>query len=92
MTITIDANLIALLLIGFIAGTAASGIMGGRNAPSKWLENGVIGILGALLGKIIFAAVHITMPKLLSGTITVGDILIAIVGALILMFVARRVI
>jgi uncharacterized membrane protein YeaQ/YmgE (transglycosylase-associated protein family) len=84
MTITIDANLVALLLVGFVAGTAAATIMGGRNAPSMWLQNGIIGVLGAFLGKIIF--------DLLTGTITVADVLIAMIGALVLMFVARRVI
>ncbi len=92
MTITIDANLVALLLIGFVAGTAAASLMGGRNAPSRWLQNGVIGVLGAFLGKIVFNALNITMPKVLTGTMTVADVLVAMVGALILMFVARRVI
>jgi uncharacterized membrane protein YeaQ/YmgE (transglycosylase-associated protein family) len=92
MTITIDANLVALLLVGFVAGTAAATIMGGRNAPSMWLQNGIIGVLGAFLGKIIFDLLNITVPEVLTGTITVADVLIAMIGALVLMFVARRVI
>ncbi|MBI5959466.1 MAG: GlsB/YeaQ/YmgE family stress response membrane protein [Chloroflexi bacterium] len=91
MTITIDANMISLLLIGFVAGTAAASIMGGHRAPSMWLQNGVIGILGAFLGKIIFDLLNITIPEILTGTITVADILVALTGALVLMFVARRV-
>ncbi len=91
MTITINADLVALLLIGFVAGTAAASLMGGRNAPSMWLQNGIIGLLGAFLGKIIFDTLNITVPEVLTGTIGVADILVAIVGALILMFVARRV-
>ncbi len=92
MTITIDANLVALLLVGFVAGTAAASLMGRRQSSSMWLQNGIIGLLGALLGKIIFDALNITMPEVLTGTITVADVLVAIVGALILLFVARRVI
>jgi uncharacterized membrane protein YeaQ/YmgE (transglycosylase-associated protein family) len=92
MTITIDANLVSLLLIGFVAGTAAANLMGGRKAATMWLQNGVLGLLGAFLGKIIFDALNITMPEIFRGTITVADILVAIVGAVILIFVARRVI
>ena len=92
MTITIDANLVALLLVGFVAGTAAASLIGGRAASGMWLQNGIIGVLGAFLGKIIFDALNITMPDVLTGTITVADVLVAMVGALVLMFVARRVI
>ncbi len=92
MTITIDANLVALLLIGFVAGTAAASIMVGRNASRMWLQNGIIGVLGAFLGKVIFDLLNITLPEVLKGTITVADILVAMVGAMVLIFVARRII
>jgi uncharacterized membrane protein YeaQ/YmgE (transglycosylase-associated protein family) len=59
--VTIDVNLVALLLISFIAGTAQPILWGGgRNAPLRWLQNGIIGVLGAFLGKIIFNALNIT--------------------------------
>lgn len=93
MTITIDGDLIALLIIGFIAGTAAAGLVGSRSSTRLWLRNGFIGVLGAFLGTLIFDALDITddIPEFLTGTITVADILIAIVGAIILIVVARRV-
>lgn len=94
MTITIDADLIALLVVGFIAGTAAASMLGSRSESRMWLRNGILGVLGALIGKVIFDLLEITddIPDVLSGTITVADILVAIVGALLLIVVARRVI
>ncbi len=93
MTITIDADLVALLLIGFVAGTAAASITGSRHATRMWLRNGIIGILGAFLGTVIFDLLNLTdnIPDVLTGTISVADILIAIVGAVVLMVIARNV-
>lgn len=94
MTITIDANLIALLIIGFIAGTAAAGLVGRRSSTRLWVRNGIIGVLGAFLGTLIFDLLDITddIPDVFMGTITVADILMAIVGAVVLIVVARRVV
>jgi uncharacterized membrane protein YeaQ/YmgE (transglycosylase-associated protein family) len=93
MTITIDADLVALLIIGFIAGTAAASLAGSRSAARMWLRNGVLGVLGAFLGSAIFDLLDVTddIPHALMGTITVADILVAIVGAIILIVAARRV-
>jgi uncharacterized membrane protein YeaQ/YmgE (transglycosylase-associated protein family) len=91
MTITIDAQLVSLLFVGFIAGTAAALLFEGKQSHSMSLRNGVIGIVGAFLGKLIFDQLKIEddIPAVLQGTITVADILIAIVGAAILMLIAR---
>ncbi len=93
MTITINADLVALLLVGFVAGTAAATLVEGRHASGRWLRNGVIGVLGAFLGKVIFDLLGISdkLPDVLNGSITVAEIVIAIVGAAILIFVARTV-
>jgi uncharacterized membrane protein YeaQ/YmgE (transglycosylase-associated protein family) len=94
MTITIDAELVALIVVGFVAGTAAAVLFEGRSARANWIRNGIIGMIGAFLGKVIFDALDITddIPEILTGTITVAEIIIAIVGAAILLFVARMVI
>jgi uncharacterized membrane protein YeaQ/YmgE (transglycosylase-associated protein family) len=93
VTITIDADLVALLIIGFVAGTAAASIVGSRRSTRMWLRNGILGVLGAFLGAVIFDLLNITddIPEVLSGTISVADILVAIVGAIILIVVAQRV-
>jgi uncharacterized membrane protein YeaQ/YmgE (transglycosylase-associated protein family) len=90
MTITINADLVALVIVGFIAGTAASTILG--YAGANWLRNGLLGMLGAFIGAIIFDAFDLNddIPEVLTGSITVADIFIAIVGAIVLMVLARR--
>jgi uncharacterized membrane protein YeaQ/YmgE (transglycosylase-associated protein family) len=94
MTITIDAHFVALLIVGLVAGTAAAIVFErGVSARSKWLRNLVIGIVGAFLGKLIFDALNLSdkIPSVLTGTITTADILIAFVGASILILIARRI-
>ncbi|HVO71018.1 MAG TPA: GlsB/YeaQ/YmgE family stress response membrane protein, partial [Aggregatilineaceae bacterium] len=93
-TITIDAHFVALLIVGLVAGTAAAIVFErGVSARSKWLRNLVIGIVGAFLGKLIFDALNLSdkIPSVLTGTITTADILIAFVGASILILIARRI-
>jgi uncharacterized membrane protein YeaQ/YmgE (transglycosylase-associated protein family) len=51
MTITIDAELVALIVVGFVAGTAAAVLFEGRSARASWIRNGIIGMIGAFLGK-----------------------------------------
>ena len=94
MTITIDADLIALLLVGLIAGTAAASLLErSTSATSKWLRNVIIGVLGAIVGALIFDVLdlHDNIPDVLTGTISVADIAIAFVGAMLLIVIARRV-
>ena len=90
MTITIDADLVALLIIGFIAGTAAAAVLGRGRRSMLW--NGLIGVLGAFLGTVLFDALNLNddIPEFLQGSISVADIVVAIVGAAIIMLVANR--
>jgi uncharacterized membrane protein YeaQ/YmgE (transglycosylase-associated protein family) len=94
MTITIDAHVVALFIVGLVAGTAAA-IVFERSvkARSKWLRNLVIGVVGAYLGKFIFdfLGLNDAIPSILKGTITAADILIAFVGAAIPIVIARRI-
>jgi uncharacterized membrane protein YeaQ/YmgE (transglycosylase-associated protein family) len=94
MTITIDAHFVALLIVGLVAGTSAAIVFErGVSARSRWLRNLVIGIIGAFLGKLIFDALDLTekIPNILTGTLTAADILIAFVGAAILIVIARAI-
>jgi uncharacterized membrane protein YeaQ/YmgE (transglycosylase-associated protein family) len=94
MTITIDADLIALLLVGLIAGTAAASLLErSTHASANWIRNIIIGVLGAFIGALIFDLLNLNddIPEILSGTISVADIVVAFVGAVILIVIARRV-
>jgi len=94
MTITIDAHFVALVIVGLVAGTAAAIVFERSvSARSRWLRNLAIGIVGAFLGKLIFDALNLNdqIPDILTGTITTADILIAFVGAAILILIARAI-
>jgi uncharacterized membrane protein YeaQ/YmgE (transglycosylase-associated protein family) len=94
MTITIDSDLIALLLVGLIAGTAAASLLERSTyASANWVRNVIIGVLGAFIGALIFDVLNLNddIPEILSGTISVADIVVAFVGAVVLLVVARRV-
>jgi uncharacterized membrane protein YeaQ/YmgE (transglycosylase-associated protein family) len=94
MTITIDAHFIALLIVGLVAGTAAAIVFErGVSGRTRWLRNLVIGIIGAFLGKLIFDTLSLNdkIPNILTGTITTADMLIAFIGAAILILIARTI-
>lgn len=94
MTITIDAGTFALLLVGLLAGTAAALMADdSRRGGEKVLRNVIVGVAGALLGGVLFEALDLydDIPDLLMGTITAADILVAFVGAFLLMLVFRRI-
>ncbi len=88
-----DTNeVIALLIIGIVAGTAASSVTNSRRNKrtiSDWIRNTVIGIVGAIIGTLLFNILDINLPGFLSAAITPADLLIAFVGAIIVIFGAR---
>jgi uncharacterized membrane protein YeaQ/YmgE (transglycosylase-associated protein family) len=86
-------EIIALLIVGALAGTAAATLLGERRnrTTTDLIRNTVIGVLGALIGGFLFNALDIKMPDVLKADITLANILVAFVGALILLVVARLV-
>ena len=88
-------QLIVWLIIGAIAGWLAGLLLKARSLGT--LNNIMVGLLGALVGGILVNLLHITLPAVLSQSITIklNDILIAFVGAvvvlLIVSFLRRRV-
>ncbi len=87
-------EILALLVVGALAGGAAASVMGlrwprwrRRRKSRRWVEYTVIGVLGALVGQLIFSALGIGVPGLFSGTIEVADLVVAFIGALIIIFV-----
>jgi len=84
-------EIINLLVIGLIAGGLAAAIMGspwGRRGKKaeRWLYYVIVGLLGAVVGQLLFSALDINMPDILSATIEVADIVVAFIGALIVIF------
>jgi uncharacterized membrane protein YeaQ/YmgE (transglycosylase-associated protein family) len=81
--ITSLISLLYFLLIGIIAGFLASAIMkSGRGSVLRYLT---IGVIGALLGGFLFRLVGLAAYGLL------GELVMATVGAVILLFLLRKV-
>jgi uncharacterized membrane protein YeaQ/YmgE (transglycosylase-associated protein family) len=89
------SQLIVWLIVGAIAGWLAGLLLKGRSLGT--VNNIVVGLLGALVGGILFNLLHITLPAIFAQSITIRleDIVIAFVGAvvviLIVSFLRRRV-
>ncbi len=88
-------DILALLIIGALAGTAAASVLRGQASTkrSDWIRNTVIGVLGALVGGFLFDVLNLNddLPKILSGTLTPADVLVAFVGALIVIAASRMI-
>lgn len=76
--------LIYIVIVGGIAGWLASIVMG-TNARMGCLLNVVVGIVGSLIGTWVFAQLGLTAP----GGVWVGPIVVAFVGAALLLGVVR---
>jgi uncharacterized membrane protein YeaQ/YmgE (transglycosylase-associated protein family) len=87
------AEIIALLVVGVLAGAAAASVMGSRWVrrrglkAERWVYYAVVGIIGAVVGQLLLDALGIDMPDILSASITVADIAVAFIGAVIVIFV-----
>ncbi len=88
-------DILALLIIGAMAGTAAAAVLRGQQSTktSDWVRNTVIGVLGALVGGFLFDILNLNddLPKILSGTLTPADVLVAFVGAIIVIWASRLI-
>ncbi len=84
-------GILAWIIFGLIAGAIAQVIMPGDDpgghGPMGWLITMVIGIVGAVLGGIVGAALGFGG---VSG-FNIGSFLIAVVGALIVLFIWRQI-
>ena len=77
-------SLVVLILVGIVAGFLASLVVMGRGRG--WFWNLIIGILGALIGGWLFSLLHIPLNL---GAAIVNQIVIAFVGAVILLLIWR---
>ena len=79
-------NVIVFIVVGLIAGFLASRIILGKGRG--WFWDIIIGVLGAILGGWLAGLLHITINV---GPSIVNQIIIAFVGAVILLVILRAI-
>lgn len=92
VTVTfVPEQIVTWLLIGLLAGYLASVFVRGR----KMSIGGsiVIGLVGALIGGLLFTLLQIQVPAALAGGITIRyiDILVSFIGAVIVLALVRAI-
>ena len=78
-------GIIAWIIFGALAGWVAS-MIAGSSREMGWLENILVGIVGAFIGGFLFS--------LLTGRdnymeFNIGSFIVAVIGALVLLFILR---
>jgi uncharacterized membrane protein YeaQ/YmgE (transglycosylase-associated protein family) len=83
-------QLIVWIVIGALAGTVAARLLTGRKRGFGWLGNLIIGLLGGLIGGIVFQLLNLRLTNL-SLTFTLDDLIAAFVGSLILILLIQLI-
>ena len=79
-------SILVFILVGLVAGFLASLVVMGRGRG--WFWNLIIGILGAILGGWLAGVLHISINV---GPSIVNQIIVAFVGAVILLLIWRLI-
>lgn len=83
---TLDAQTVVIILVvGLIAGWLASFVVGGYGA----VRYVITGLLGAIVGSYLFAALNIRMPI---ADPLIAQIVVAAIGAIVLVLLARLIV
>jgi uncharacterized membrane protein YeaQ/YmgE (transglycosylase-associated protein family) len=76
-------DILLFLLIGLAAGWLASQLV--KRSSSGWVEDLIIGVIGALIGGFVFGRLGVGTSGLL------GSLLSATIGAVILLFLLKLI-
>ncbi|WP_295802578.1 GlsB/YeaQ/YmgE family stress response membrane protein [uncultured Microbulbifer sp.] len=79
-------GILSWIILGLIAGALAKWIMPGPD-PGGWIVTMIIGIVGAFIGGWVGSFVGLGT----TGGLSLGSIITAVVGAIILLFIYRMV-
>ena len=82
-------GIIAFIILGLLAGAIAKALMPGDD-PGGWIITGIIGVVGALLGGFLAAAIFDAHP--LDEFFDISTWLTAIIGSIILLALYRMVV
>ncbi len=88
MTVNLG-QLIVWVITGALAGFLAGRLF--RGTGFGVVGNVVVGLLGALLGGVLVQALNIRIGGLPTFEFSLADLLIAVIGAIILLFVVRAI-
>jgi uncharacterized membrane protein YeaQ/YmgE (transglycosylase-associated protein family) len=85
------SQLVTWIIIGAIAGFLAGLLIRGRHMGTLW--NVIIGLIGAVVGGVLFNLLHIPIPAALNAGIELklADIIIAFVGAVVVLLIAALI-
>jgi uncharacterized membrane protein YeaQ/YmgE (transglycosylase-associated protein family) len=82
-------GIIAFIILGLLAGAIAKALMPGDD-PGGWIITGIIGVVGALLGGFLAAAIFDAHP--FDEFFDISTWLTAIIGSIILLAIYRVVV
>lgn len=83
-------DIILFIIMAYFAGTTASSILERRSNARNRLRNTFLGALGAFVGQVLLNALEIDLGEFFNNGITLGEIFIAFLGSVVVLFLVRR--
>ena len=87
VTLTFEViDLLLFLLVAFLAGSFAAQLLSYRRSTRRsTLWTLVVGVIGAFVGQLIFRLLKIDMPDFLERGITLAEVMVATIGAILVL-------